>query len=297
MNPILVDLEYDNTKLIVKKGKTFVKSFINEATGTSTQYSHTPYNVLYNYPNHVTNTFNMLTCYVPLGYHSVGIKNKFNSCVSFGIYIDNNTETETASAVEKKKFHDFVVSICEDIKKEVNKEVVKWSNTLPDFSLPYVESDDKCTFTVHLKSVSKQEDPNNKKIMTHYNICPIHFHQPKSKGGNIIVMNKEEIYETNKNIDKEMPIFKTKLYMKKINKPEFADRKDIHYVGKFVLGFEVELSAYSVESLGSNNVKCKIHLVATEMEIKHNVSYCKSVLYGDVVSVNIKQNEIESLTI
>lgn len=285
MNPILVDLEYDKSKLIVTKGKTFIKTFNSEDTGTSTQYTHTPYIISYNYPNNVTSGFSMLTCYVPLEYHSIGIKNKFNSCVSFGISVEDEN-------IEAKKFGNFVISICEEIKKEIEK----LSGANINFSLPYHNAD-KLTFTIYLKSINKQEDPNNKKLKTYYNMCPIHFHQPKSKGGNIVVINKDEISETNKNIDKEMPMFKTKLYMKKINKPEFADRKDIHYVGKFVLGIEVELSTYSVESIGSNNCTCKIHLVANEMEIKHNVSYCKSVLFGDVISVNVKQNEINSITI
>lgn len=285
MNPILVNLEYDKSKLIVTKGKTFTKTFNSEITGTSAHYAYTPYNISYNYPNHVTSEFSMLTCYLPLEYHSIGIKNKFNSCVSFGISIEDDNP-------EAKKFGDFIVTICENIKKEIEK----MSGNNINFSLPYREAD-KLTFNVYLKSINKQEDPNNKTIKTYYNICPIHFHQPKSKGGNVIVINKDEISETNKNIDREMPMFKTKLYMKKINKPEFADRKDIHYVGKFVLRIEVELSIYSVESIGANNCTCKIHLVATEMEIKHNVSYCKSVLFGDVISVDVKQNEINSITI
>lgn len=285
MNPIIVDLEYDKTKLIVTKGKTFIKTFDNESTGTLTQYTHTPYNVMYDYPNHVTNTFSMLTCYLPLECHSIGTKNKFNSCVTFGVSIaDDNADTI--------KFKNFVSTVCENIKKEIEK----LSDTNVIFSLPYRE-DTSTHFTIYLKSVGKQEDPNNKKIRTHYNMCPIHFHQPKSKGGNIIVINKDEISETSKNIYRELPMFKSKLYMKKIDKPEFADRKDIHYVGKFVLGFEVELSTYSVESIGSTSSTCKIHLVATEIEIKHNVSYCKSVLFGDVISVNVKQTEINSITI
>jgi hypothetical protein len=118
-----------------------------------------------------------------------------------------------------------------------------------------------------------------------------------SKGGDIITINKNEVNETRTNIDREMPMFKNKLYMKKINDPKYADRKNIHYVGKFILGFEVELSTYTTELLGKNSVTCKIHLVATEMEIKHNVSHCNSLLSKDLISINIKNEDITSVTI
>jgi hypothetical protein len=226
-----------------------------------------------------------LTRYVPLGYHTIGIKNKFNSCVTFGLSPSDDNQDE-------KKFKDFIFTICNDIKNKIEELVGNNVN----FSFPYTDAD-KSKFNVYLKSINKQEDPNNKKIKTHYNICPIHFHQPKSRGGNIIVINKDEINETHKNIDKEMPIFRNKLYMKKITDPKYANLKDIHYLGKFVLGFEVEVSTYSSELSENNNIICKIQLVAAEMEIKHNVSYVKSVLYDDVINVNVKHNALTSITI
>lgn len=290
MNPIITCLECNGSKIVLKEKKVFEKKFTTEIMDihdvTTTEqldhtYIHVPYDVVYIYPNNIVNVFSVLTCYLPLEYTSIGFLNKFNNNVIFGVSTSNDELT--------LKFKNLLITTCDAIVQHINK-----THNDVNFLLPYSEAD-KFYATIYLKSTSRSEDANNKKNKTHYNVCPIYYHQTKSKGGDVLTIDKNEINETSNIIKKEMKMFNSKFYMKKSDDPGYADRKDIHYVGKFVLNFQVELSTYSTNQ--TMNKKCTIRLVATEMEAKCNVTHCKSILNKDIVNTNVDTKELTSLTI
>lgn len=284
LNPILVKYEFDDKKILIETGKTYEKKHLH-LDKTFTLYTHTQYYMKYNYSNDICSSFSMLTNYLPLKNVSGRMPNKLSYCVLFDLNINCDNE-------EERKFRDFIVSTSNEIKKRIT-ETTETENII--FSFPYIESDES-SFKIYLKSINRQENSNSK-IKTNYNVCPIMFHQSKSRGGNVVTINKDEINKTCNNIYKEMPLFKNKLYMKTQTDEKYSNVKNIYYVGKFVVEFKIELSTYFSENSNKKYAKCNIYLVATEMEIKHNVSYCKSVLYEDIVNVNIKSDELHSVTI
>lgn len=299
MNPIIVNYEYDKNKFHVCPGKVFKKTFKNthfqenNSIDIESTYTNIPYSVTYDYHQFSNFKFSMMTDFLPLKHHSVSYKNKFDKCVSFGLDIDRTNTIHT-------KFIDALISMVETIQKLICSDQ-NFSQHSINFSFPYGSMEDSKEFVmIYLKSAKKTTNPANianPANYTHYNICPISFHRSKSKGGNIITINNDNVENTPNIINKEMPMFKNSFYMKKSIDPKYAERENIYYVGKFVLEFDVEFLKYEIPSTGSQNFTCKIRLVATEMEIKHNVSKCPSILSNDVISIDIKDKSNNTLTI
>ena len=127
---------------------------------------------------------------------------------------------------------------------------------------------------------------------------PIHYHQTKKQGGNIITIVNETKQEFINKLSKEATMFKYKSYGKSKNdyiiknnniKKNDDDKKndfpEMYYEGKFTLFFSVTYS----EQLNSNPdipIHCKIKIFAKEAEIKLNLTYAKSVLDVDVHDIN-----------
>ena len=284
MNAILTDYNYDSKKIQLKEKKHYTKNFLKTDTDNlntkqsdkyipviNCVYTNIKYSTMYNYNDSMLDNLCILTNYIQLLSHGTKFKDKFNTSVYFCIPND------------KSNFSEMIISICNDICNEITK-ITKSS---PTFRLPYTENN----FVVFLKSIYKSDKHN-------YNKCKIHFHESKKNGGSVISLVNDKIDMTSNKITKLMPMFKSRYYLNNNDKD-----KDIHYVGKFVLFFEVVLSTYSIDSSEPiesdhiNNMICDIKLVATEMEIKYNVSHCKSVLSSDVIEFPIKTHNIHSVEI
>jgi hypothetical protein len=284
--PIITNYEYDNNKIILDAGKTFSKPLEvdpesdNFIDGQENKYTHTPYTVLYNYTPFPTKSFVVMTDYLKLTYQTMAYINKFTQCIAFGIDFSETTPLNI-------NFANYVSNTIDRIKSIISE---KYGNDVT-FSLPYIDAESKTSLNINLISRQKREGDNKINI----NVCPIHFYRPRSKGGDVIKICGDALDITKSNIEKEMPMFKNKMYLKK-NKDDAKEYKDIHYVGKFILMFSVEFSTYEVGSLNSKTLTCKIHIVAKEMEIKYNVSHCESVLAKDLTNVEIN-NQLKTLKI
>lgn len=262
MMPIITNYEYDLKLIDVIEGKKYEKNINDE--NQQFKYTNIQYSLSYKYSPCMINQLNILTCYLPL-----------KACM---ISYNHNFPTIAFSVVnEKKMFSDKINEILEHIKTEI----IKKHGESVTFDFPHGSNLD--TYKICLRSFTKNKETRN--------TCQIHFHQSKSKGQNLITINNDTIHETLKIVNNEMPLFKHKLYMKKI-----YDHKDIHYVGKFLLKFACEVSLYENDE---QNIKiiCSVRLIANEVEIKHNVSYCNSILTKDLVKIDVHDERVTTLTI
>lgn len=277
MQPILTSKIYEQNNVIVQKGKTFSKLMTTENNKDPWTYVNSLYEVSYKYTQDLTNKLCCITDYLPIKQVGYTYRNKFNSSVNIAFVISEEN-------LEHLEFKNMMCSIFNEIQKKILLE-----NPTATFDIPYDE--EKKRFSLHLKSINRTDKHHNTNLKIYYNVCPVFFHESKSKGGNLLEFNNDEVYKTCADINAVMPMLKSNLYMKQTD----SKFKNIYYVGKFIFEINVELSTYSLY----NNIKtvCKIFLIATEVEIKNNMSFCQSVLSKELTSVNIQKNKISSIEI
>jgi hypothetical protein len=175
-----------------------------------------------------------------------------------------------------QKFFDVVKCSTEVIMNQIKNKF----NSHIYFELPYIICDEpKMQYlTIYLKSFNE------------CNKCPIHYYKKNNKNTSI----NNNIWNTFLELS-SLPYF-PKLYSTEDYEKLFDEKKnnEMFYMGKFVYSFVVEFKETIINE-EQQVASCKISLIASEMEIKHNMSKKESILLQDVMTINC--DTINNITI
>ena len=118
-------------------------------------------------------------------------------------------------------------------------------------------------------------------------ITPIHVHKNKT----ITEISPELTNKFYENIMNELNLFSKKWYG--LKPLEGSQRKDIYYEGRFILSFDIGITKKD------GKTSCNINLIASELEIKHNISYVRSIISEKtkVVQLDTHINNTEEIEI
>lgn len=283
MDPLLTNYECDTEKITITKRKIYNNENINKAQNKNNKinFTQTTYYLFYQYTNLMKSKFLFLTDYMTLHKCEIYSFDMSRKKIIFTVANDN------------LEFVKMIKSVVDVIKKYVNN---LYLNTEVIFITP-VDDKEFYKIPISLKSIfTKTTNGEFDKYVKSHNGCKIYFTRPKSKGGDTVLMENDEISETFSEIRKEMPLFNNGFYMRKSDDPKYADKPDIHYVGKFLLEFCVEIRETFTDP-HEKTIKANIYLIASKAEIKYNVSKPKSVLTKDILNMTIQPDKITSVSI
>jgi hypothetical protein len=207
--------------------------------------------------------------------------------------VRHNKESEILFVFDTLDENTDNVNFRNTITKIINKirdDVIKLHPNAKESSPPYFDGNGNNKFIcICLPSFY---DMTNKHSVT---IVPIHFHNSKNKGGGISVIKKEKLVETISEIMTILPMFKYSKY----GQQSETDDKLLYYEGKCSLLFCITVkdgtkSHHNEEP--ERHIYYTIKIYAREMEIKHNVSYVKSVFDSDLSYINVAK-PINSISI
>lgn len=191
------------------------------------------------------------------------------------------------------KFKNLIINIIENIKIQMMKNHP--NILLNDIHVPIYTTEEYNTNNKQNISINLQH--YKKKIIT-----PIHYHQTKKQGGDIVsIINKSDQFTDNflEKIKEHMTMFRSKKYGKSNGVVQKIDEKtnqkinlpEMYYEGKFILFFTMTCCEEKSDDKNLTTY-CKIHIFAKECEIKMNLSNVKSILdfdMYDVSKINTKQ--------
>lgn len=299
--PLITNYNYDINNILLSVKTKFEKKLENNPTTELNKVKwdssvdkksfikYTTYELNYDYDRLGKKPLSLLTHYIKLEKPYIIMNNaKFNNF---------NFELNTCHiTIDNVNFNNFITDTFD---KMISDLVKLHPNLIPEYiKLPYSTKNNEKILCVKCMTTKQKyygvESDIDIKILT-----PIHFH--KSKGNGIITINNESIHNISTRIMNEMPIFKHKLYGKEIcDSNNEKQLKNIYYEGKFVLLFSANVKEITTENndeLKKSSIYCYINVFAKEIEIKHNVSYVKSVFSKDIVYIDSKNNNISSLTL
>lgn len=280
--PIISDYKCDLSKFSLDKRSSKTLSFKVPSDNyklVNVNSIHTSYNAMYNFDKIGEKQLCLLTHFFKISKKPTIIYHNKESEILF-VFDTLNENTENVN------LRNLIVNIVNSIRENINKLHPDAIESSP----PYFDGIDNNKFiNICLPTFY---DTENKQSVT---IVPVHFHNSKSKGGNISVIKKEKLTETINEIMTTMPMFKYSKYGQKSEE----DDKLLYYEGKCSLSFCVtvkDVKKSDDEKELEKHVHYTIKIYAKEIEIKHNVSYVRSVFDSDLSYINVVK-PLDSLSI
>lgn len=287
--PLIFDYKYDSQQISLCENSsrkvTFSQPSEDEEYVITNNNTYITYDALYKYDKVGDRQLCILSHFVKI--HRSPEWSKGNEII---FWLDTMNEN-----MENANFRNAIVRIVEQIKNIITK---MYPMAIESKDVPYTDGDDNSKL-IKVRLLSFKDAINKQNII----MTPIHYHQPKSKGGNVIVFKNKNVMETIKDISENMKMFRHKQYGKEVNDDDDSKKK-LYYEAKCSLAFSALISDIKLDTKDDNGIIVKsehkiyytIKIHAKEMEIKCNMSYVKPILNSDVSYVNISKS-IESLSI